>query len=168
MDSVLYRTMLDIILKLFPQNPVGGLSVTNLMRCIDKACGIDFAIRMNARQDEGAQNEGGAGTYAVTLAFSHTHCARTPMTPSSKSPLAETVNFAPEVVDQIGRALGEALAQYWSRLPQELQHDVFEAAVSQGGEAIRHPLAIFLHGKHHRTIDSLHARSLSEPDSLGG
>jgi hypothetical protein len=90
------------------------------------------------------------------------------MSPRSKTPLAETVSFPPDVVDQIGRALGEALAQCWSRLPQELQHDIFEAAVRQGGETIRQPLAIFLHGKHHRTVDSLQARSLSEPDSLGG
>ncbi len=90
------------------------------------------------------------------------------MSPPSKTPLAETASLPPDVIEQIGRALGEAMAQCWSRLPQELQHDVFEAAVSQGGEALRQSLAIFLHGKHHRTVNSLHARSLPEPDSLGG
>jgi hypothetical protein len=90
------------------------------------------------------------------------------MSSPSKTPPAETESFPPDVVDQIGRALAEALVRCWSRMPQELQHDVFEAAVSQGGESLRQPLAIFLHGQHHRTVDSLHARSLSEPDSLGG
>ena len=90
------------------------------------------------------------------------------MSSPAETPPAKTASLSPDVIDRIGQALGGALAQHWSRLPQELQHDVFEAAVTQGGEAIRQPLAVFLHGKHHRTVNSLHARSLSEPDSLGG
>lgn len=70
--------------------------------------------------------------------------------------------------DQIARALGEAVARCWSRLPQDVQHNLFEAAVQGRGEAARHQLAIFLHAKHDRTIDAQHARALPEPDSLGG
>jgi hypothetical protein len=70
--------------------------------------------------------------------------------------------------DKIARALGQGLAQCWSRLPQDIQQDIFEAAVSLEGEAIRQLLAIYLHGKHTRTTDAMHARATSEPDSLGG
>jgi hypothetical protein len=56
----------------------------------------------------------------------------------------------------------------WSRLSQETQHDLFEAAVAAEGEAIRQQLAIFLHGKHDRTLDAIHAKAIAEPDSLGG
>ena len=73
-----------------------------------------------------------------------------------------------ETADQLARALGQAVARCWSTLSQEAQHDLFEAAVAAEGEAIRQQLAIFLHGKHARTIDSLHARATPEPDSLGG
>jgi hypothetical protein len=76
--------------------------------------------------------------------------------------------LAPEIADKIARALGQGLAQCWSRLAQDVQHDIFEAAVTLEGEAIRQPLAIYLHGKHTRTTDALHARATSEPDSLGG
>lgn len=72
------------------------------------------------------------------------------------------------VVANMSRALGHAVARCWSRLPQEVQHDLFEAAVNSEGEAIRQSLAIFLHGKHDRTLDALHAKALAEPDSLGG
>jgi len=53
-------------------------------------------------------------------------------------------------------------------LMPEVQHDLFEAAVLAEGEAIRQPLAIYLHTKHPRTIETLQARAISEPDSLGG
>ena len=36
------------------------------------------------------------------------------------------------------------------------------------GEAIRQQLAIYLHGKHIRATDAMHARAMPEPDSLGG
>jgi hypothetical protein len=36
------------------------------------------------------------------------------------------------------------------------------------GEAIRQPLAIFLHGRHSRTTDALKAEAVLEPDSPGG
>jgi hypothetical protein len=70
--------------------------------------------------------------------------------------------------DQLAHALGQAVARCWSDLSQEAQHDLFEAAVAAEGEAIRQQLAIFLHGKHARTIDALHADATPEPDSLGG
>jgi hypothetical protein len=70
--------------------------------------------------------------------------------------------------DQLTRALGQAVARCWSDLSQDAQHDLFEAAVAAEGEIIRLELAIFLHGKHARTIDALHAGAMPEPDSLGG
>jgi len=76
--------------------------------------------------------------------------------------------LAPETADKIARALGQGLAQCWSRLAQDIQHDIFEAAVMLEGEAIRQQLAVYLHGKHTRTTDAIHARATSEPDSLGG
>ena len=73
-----------------------------------------------------------------------------------------------ETAERLARALGQAVARCWSALPQEAQRDLFEAAVAAEGEPIRQQLAVFLHEKHTRTIDSLHARATPEPDSLGG
>lgn len=73
-----------------------------------------------------------------------------------------------EAAERLARALGQAVARCWSSLSQEAQRDLFEAAVAAEGEPIRQQLAVFLHGKHTRTIDSLHARATPEPDSLGG
>ena len=70
--------------------------------------------------------------------------------------------------DKMSRALGHAVARCWSSLPQETQQDLFEAAVSSEGEAIGQQLAIFLHGKHERTLHAMHAKATTEPDSLGG
>jgi hypothetical protein len=36
------------------------------------------------------------------------------------------------------------------------------------GETIRQQLAVFLHGQHDRTVDTVQARAMPEPDSLGG
>ena len=66
------------------------------------------------------------------------------------------------------RALGEAAVRFWSRLPHEVQQQLFEEAVTFQDESIRHPLAIFLHYKHSRTTDAIKARAAFEPDSLGG
>lgn len=85
---------------------------------------------------------------------------------SHASPLP--AELTPETADKIARALGQGLAQCWSRLAQDIQHDVFEAAVTLEGEAIRQQLAIYLHGKHTRTTDAMHAHATAEPDSLGG
>src|SRR5258708_343788 len=73
-----------------------------------------------------------------------------------------------DMVERLSSALGHAVAQCWSDLPQEAQQELFEAAVQAEGEGIRQQLAIFLHGKHARTVDTLRARATSEPDSLGG
>jgi hypothetical protein len=53
--------------------------------------------------------------------------------------------------------LGAAVADLWSKLPQELQHLVFERAVvlghkSERDESLREQLAKFLHDHHARTL----------------
>jgi hypothetical protein len=60
------------------------------------------------------------------------------------------------------------LVQCWSVLTPEIQHNLFEAAVVSEGESIREQLAIHLHSKHKRTVETLQARAIPEPDSLGG
>jgi hypothetical protein len=64
--------------------------------------------------------------------------------------------------------LGRAASKIWSNLPQEVQHQLFEEAISSQGEEMRQQLAIFLHRKHFRTTDSIKAGAIPEPDSLGG
>jgi phage terminase Nu1 subunit (DNA packaging protein) len=73
-----------------------------------------------------------------------------------------------EAMDRLSRALGQAVAQSWSTLPQEIQQRLFEAAVRSQGETIRQELAVYLHGKHDRTSDVGQSRAVPEPDSLGG
>jgi hypothetical protein len=73
-----------------------------------------------------------------------------------------------EIREQNIRVLGEGVARVWSKLPQELQHDLFEEAVASHGEAVRQQLAVFLHHEHPRTSDSIKIRAMPEPDSLGG
>jgi hypothetical protein len=65
-------------------------------------------------------------------------------------------------------ALGRATSKLWSNLPTKTQQLIFDDAVSFGGEVIRQPLAVFLHGRHTRTTDTLKAEALQEPDSPGG
>jgi hypothetical protein len=73
------------------------------------------------------------------------------------------------IVDQLTRALGEAVIRTWSNLPQEVQNHLFQEAVTSQGESIRPQLAVFLHDKHSRTSDPLgKPREMTEPDSLGG
>jgi hypothetical protein len=80
-----------------------------------------------------------------------------------------TVNFNITLSEaQLYQALGHAVARYWSQIPQDLQHDVFEETVGVQGEAVRQQLAVFLHHHHRRTTDSIKARAIQEPDSLGG
>ena len=73
-----------------------------------------------------------------------------------------------EATEKLSRALGQAVARCWSSLPQDIQQNLFEAAVTSEGESIRQQLAIYLHGKHERTVDAAQARAMPEPDSLGG
>ena len=74
-----------------------------------------------------------------------------------------------ETADQLTRALGEAVVRLWSRLPQEVQHQLFEQAATSLGETSKPQLAVFLHEKHPRTSDPLgKPREMTEPDSLGG
>ncbi len=70
--------------------------------------------------------------------------------------------------EQFSRALGEAVVKLWSRLPPDVQHDLFEAATTVRGGANRPQLAVYLHDRHARTRASLEARAMVEPDSLGG
>jgi hypothetical protein len=54
------------------------------------------------------------------------------------------------------RALGAALVECWASLPQEIQREIFEAAVAGaspdvGDDAFREELALFLHENHPRT-----------------
>jgi hypothetical protein len=65
-------------------------------------------------------------------------------------------------------ALGRAASKIWSNLPREAQHQLFEEVISSQGEEMRQRLAVFLHQKHSRTTDSIKARAIPEPDSLGG
>ena len=75
-----------------------------------------------------------------------------------------------EQPDDVFHALGAAVAAIWSRLPTELQHDLFEAAVHSGGEGMRERLAVHLHHHHARTWAGRteQARQVPTPDSLGG
>jgi len=74
-----------------------------------------------------------------------------------------------ETKEQLFRALGEAVVRIWSKLPQDVQHRLFEEAAATAHDAsMRQQLAVFLHDKHSRTIDSMKARAMQEPDSLGG
>jgi class 3 adenylate cyclase len=65
-------------------------------------------------------------------------------------------------------ALGKAVTAIWSNLPQDVQHELFEHAVSAQDDATREQLAVFLHTIHFRTTDGIKARAIAEPDSLGG
>ena len=71
-----------------------------------------------------------------------------------------------DAIDRLTKALGRAVVQRWSNLPHDIQRALFDAAA--GDEAVRQQLAVYLHGKHGRTLDALHAQATREPDSLGG
>lgn len=58
--------------------------------------------------------------------------------------------------ERFSRLLGRAAVALWSRLPQDVQHDLFEEAVLTGhegepDESLRETLATFLHERHVRT-----------------
>jgi hypothetical protein len=48
-----------------------------------------------------------------------------------------------ETEAQVFRALGHAVARYWSELPHDLQHGLFKEAVAFQGEPVRQSLAVF-------------------------
>jgi hypothetical protein len=74
-----------------------------------------------------------------------------------------------DTADQLTRALGEAVVRIWSNLPQDVQHHLFEAAITSKGETIRPQLTVFLDDEHRRTSDPLgNPREMIEPNSLGG
>jgi len=68
--------------------------------------------------------------------------------------------------EQMTQALGAGVVQIWSRLPPDIQHDLFEKASTCLGEGMRQQLALFLHNHHVRT--DFRMRGMLEPDSLGG
>ena len=74
----------------------------------------------------------------------------------------------PEGEAQISRTLAEVIIRMWSRLPQDVQHDLFEEAVKSLGESMRSQVAVFLHLKHSRTTATITDRATLKPDSLGG
>jgi hypothetical protein len=59
------------------------------------------------------------------------------------------------ITDQLTRALGEAVIQIWSNLPQDIQDLLFKESVASQGESIRSQLAVFLHDKHSRTAEPI-------------
>jgi len=72
-------------------------------------------------------------------------------------------------VDQLTRAIGEAVIRIWSNLPQAVQLHLLREAAASHGESIRPQLAVFLHDKQPRISDPLgNPREMTEPDSLGG
>ena len=75
-----------------------------------------------------------------------------------------------EKADDLTHALGTAITTMWSRLPTNVQHELFEAAVKSAGEGVRERLAIFLHHRHPRTSGGAveQSRQVPTPDSLGG
>jgi hypothetical protein len=76
-------------------------------------------------------------------------------------------NAAGRTETQLTHALGEAVVHIWSHLPPDVQHDLFEEAITARGEAARQQLAVFLHAHHARTTD-FRRGDVIEPDSLGG
>jgi CDP-diacylglycerol pyrophosphatase len=79
------------------------------------------------------------------------------------------VNELPsESQEKLFRALGQAVVKNWGQLPHDIQQHLFEDAVASQDEFMRQQLAMFLHEKHPRTTDSMKARAIPEPDSLGG
>jgi hypothetical protein len=77
-------------------------------------------------------------------------------------------NSDAKTTEKIDRALGQAVARCWSKLAPEIQQTLFEAAVQAEGEKMRQALAMHLHDNHERTIQSVQAKAVPEPDSLGG
>jgi hypothetical protein len=70
--------------------------------------------------------------------------------------------------DLFSQALGDAVVRIWSHLPQDVQHQLFEEALTSEWQGMRAQLATFLHQKHARTTTGVAARAMVEPDSLGG
>jgi hypothetical protein len=73
-----------------------------------------------------------------------------------------------ETQEQVIGALGRAIVKLWSQLPHDVQQHLFEEAVRSEDKSVRQQVAVFLHHKHPRTSDSIKARAIPEPDSLGG
>lgn len=71
--------------------------------------------------------------------------------------------------EELTTALGRAVTAVWGKLPTSVQQKLFESAVDSSRANMREELAAFLHELHPRTIHKERpARSMPEPDSLGG
>ncbi len=71
--------------------------------------------------------------------------------------------------EELTKKLGRAVTAIWGDLPPSVQHELFESAARLSGSGTREQLAVFLHHRHPRTIESgKTARAVPEPDSLGG
>jgi hypothetical protein len=81
---------------------------------------------------------------------------------------SEHTELLPAEIEKLSSTLGEAVARSWSNLPQEIQQELFEAAVKTEGEVVRQRLAIYLHGRHERTVEALQSKAIPTPDSPGG
>ena len=69
---------------------------------------------------------------------------------------ASEVQMMSEEENRFALALGRAVIGAWGKLPQDIQHRLFEDAVVAGhhderDESLREQLAAFLHGRHPRT-----------------
>jgi hypothetical protein len=73
-----------------------------------------------------------------------------------------------ETSDLFSQALGDAVVRLWSHLPHDIQHQLFEEALTTEWEGMRPQLAVFLHQRHERTGANVATRAIIEPDSLGG
>jgi hypothetical protein len=121
----------------------------------------------------GALKELGPGVSTAFLIAAASE--RTQADPSEIIEAVEVVNRPDErtghVDDEVASlvlALGKSVTAIWGKLPQDVQRELFEHAVSAQDDATRERLAVFLHAIHFRTTDGLKARAMPEPDSLGG
>ena len=71
-------------------------------------------------------------------------------------------------MDELLLALAKAVTAIWSNLPQDIQHELFEHAVSAQDDATRERLAIFLHAIHFRTTDAINRAPSRSPTVRGG
>jgi len=122
----------------------------------------DTLVRLPRHRYRGSQVQSLPGTGVADSALVATRLLRAEAAMTALDPLPA------QTQTEMSRALGSAVERSWSRLPQSIQHRLFEAAVAAQGEAMRHDLAVYLHQHHPRTCDSIRMQALLEPDSLGG
>jgi hypothetical protein len=144
--------------------PSGALLVSHVPNAASGGQPSEIEVESFLRRDGGGGGAGGGRPERQALLAALATLAASEGTPDTQA----HEELAAETVEKLSRALGQAVARCWSRLPPDIQHDLFEAAVTSEGEPIRQELAIYLHGKHARTLETLQTRAMPEPDSLGG